>query len=105
MLATTHRLRYAARVAVPIRIAIRVKPRASRTRILRAEALSIEASLAAPPVDGAANAELISLLSSALAVSKSSLRVVLGQTSRNKVVEATGLTADEATTRLVAAAR
>jgi uncharacterized protein YggU (UPF0235/DUF167 family) len=73
--------------------------------VLRAEGLSIEASLAAPPVDGAANAELLALLVSVLGVSKSSLRLVLGDTSKNKVVEVTGLSADEATTRLSAAVR
>ena len=88
-----------------VRISVRVKPRASRTRILRADGLSVEASLAAPPVDGAANAELIALLASVLAVSKSSLRLVLGDTSKNKVVEVTSLSADEVTTRLSAAIR
>jgi uncharacterized protein len=92
-------------VSAAVRISIRVKPRASRTRVLRAEGLSIEASLAAPPVDGAANAELIELLASVLAVAKSSLRLVLGETAKNKVVELTGLGADEAKTRLAAALR
>ena len=96
---------YAPSVTPAVRISIRVKPRASRTRVLRADGLSIEASLAAPPVDGAANAELIALLASVLAVSKSSLRLVLGDTSKNKVVEVTNLSADEVTTRLSAAIR
>ncbi len=91
--------------ATPVRISIRVKPRASRSRILRAEGLSIEASLAAPPVDGAANAELIAVLASALSVSKSSLRLVLGETSKSKVVEVTGLSFGEAARRLAAALR
>jgi uncharacterized protein YggU (UPF0235/DUF167 family) len=56
-------------------------------------------------VDGAANAELIALLASVLAVSKSSLSLVLGDTSKNKVVEVTNLSADEVTTRLSAAIR
>ena len=75
----------------PVRITVKVKPRASRTRVLRVDGLSIEASLAAPPVDGAANQELLRLLSDVLAVSKSSLRIVLGEAGRSKVVEATGL--------------
>lgn len=91
------------RPSAPVRISIRVKPRASRTRLLRVDGLSIEASLAAPPVDGAANAELIGLLSRALAVSKTSLRLILGETAKNKVVEVTGITAEVAAERLVAA--
>lgn len=86
-----------------VRISIRVKPRASRTRILRADGLSIEASLAAPPVDGAANAELIGLLSRTLGVSKTSLRLVLGETGKNKVVEVAGVGPEEAAERLAAA--
>lgn len=90
-------------MATAVRISIRVKPRASRTRILRSDGLSIEASLAAPPVDGAANAELMGLLSRVLAVSKTSLRLILGETAKNKVVEVTGITAEEAAERLAAA--
>lgn len=92
-------------MSAAVRISIRVKPRASRTRVLRADGLSLEASLAAPPVDGAANVELLDLLANVLAVSKRSLRLVLGETAKNKVVELTGLSADEATTRLAAAVR
>jgi uncharacterized protein (TIGR00251 family) len=85
-----------------VRISVRVKPRASRTRILRADGLSIEASLAAPPVDGAANAELLGLLSRTLAVSKTSLRLILGETAKNKVVEVAGISPEEAAERLAA---
>ena len=92
-------------VSAAVRISVRVKPRASRSRVLRADGLNIEASLAAPPVDGAANAELLGLLARVLAVSKSSLRLVLGETAKNKVVELTGLGTDEAATRLAAAVR
>jgi hypothetical protein len=90
-------------VTTSLRISVRVKPRASRTRVLRAAGLSIEAALAAPPVDGAANAELIALLASVLDVPKSRLRLVLGETSKNKVIEVTGLSQAEAETRLAAA--
>lgn len=88
-----------------VRISVRVKPRSSRSRILRAEGLSIEASIKAAPVDGAANAELLKLLAEALGVSKSSLRLVQGETAKNKVVEVTNLDAEEATKRLAEVAR
>lgn len=92
-------------MSLAVRLSVRVKPRASRSRILRTDGLSIEASIAAPPVDGAANAELLLLLASALGVSKSSLRLVQGETAKNKVVEVAGLDADEATKRLADAVR
>lgn len=88
-----------------VRISVRVKPRASRSRVLRADGLSIEASIAAPPVDGAANAELLVLLAGVLGVSKSSLRLVQGETAKNKVVEVTNLDAAEATKRLAEVVR
>jgi len=87
------------------RISVRVKPRSSRSRILRADGLSVEASIAAPPVDGAANAQLLVLLADVLGVSKSSLRLVQGETSKNKVVEVTNIDAAEATERLARVVR
>lgn len=88
--------------APPVRISVRVKPRASRDRILRVDGLSLEAALAAPPVDGAANAALLALLAEVLQVPKSALRLVLGETSKHKVVEVVGLDADEVERRLAA---
>jgi uncharacterized protein len=93
------------RLVPAVRISVRVKPRASRSRILRADGLSIEASIAAPPVDGAANAELLALLAGVLGVSKSSLRLVQGETGKNKVVEVTNVDGAEATRRLAEAVR
>ena len=87
-----------------VRVSVRAKPRASRSKLVRAQGLSIEAALAAPPVDGAANAALIELLASALALPKSALRLALGETSRHKVVEVTGLSPDEVAARLRQAA-
>lgn len=88
-----------------IRISVRVKPRSSRSRVLKVDGLSIEASLTAPPVDGAANAELIELLASALQVPKSALRLVMGQASKHKVIELSGVSAEEAARRLSAQLR
>jgi uncharacterized protein (TIGR00251 family) len=97
--------RYSHLVPPTVRISVRVKLRSSRSRILRADGLSIEASIASPPVDGAANAELIVLLASVLGVSKSALRLVQGETSKNKVVEVTNIDAADATERLARVVR
>jgi uncharacterized protein (TIGR00251 family) len=85
-----------------VRVTVRAKPRASHSRIARVDGLKVEVALAAPPVDGAANEALIELLAKALSLSKSSLTLVLGQTSKHKVVEITGLSSDEVTARLAA---
>jgi uncharacterized protein (TIGR00251 family) len=85
-----------------VRVTVRAKPRASHSRIARVDGLKVEVALAAPPVDGAANEALIELLAKALSLSKSALTLVLGQTSKHKVVEITGLSAAEVTSRLAA---
>jgi uncharacterized protein len=91
-------------VAEPVRISVRAKPRAKRSQILRLEGLSADIALAAPPADGAANAELLALLSTTLSVPKSALHLVLGESSKHKVVAVTGLSAEEVMQRLLRAA-
>lgn len=49
----------------------------------------------APPVDSAANAAVIDLLSSTLDLPKRAIRLVRGETSRIKQVEIDGLTLDQ----------
>jgi uncharacterized protein (TIGR00251 family) len=71
-----------------VRIRVRVKPRASRSRILGV----LEVALAAPPVDGAANSELIRTLAVALGRGKSAIEIVSGAASRSKLVAIAGLT-------------
>jgi uncharacterized protein YggU (UPF0235/DUF167 family) len=85
-----------------VRITVRAKPRASHSRISRVDGLNVEVALAAPPVDGAANEALLELLAGALALRKSALSFVLGQTGKHKVVEITGMSASDVTARLAA---
>lgn len=87
-----------------VRLTVLAKPRASRSRVVRCEGLKVDVALAAPPADGAANAALIELLARALALPKSALRLVLGKSSKHKVVEVTGVAAAEASRLLVEAA-
>lgn len=56
---------------------------------------AIKIRLAAPPVDGAANAALIEFVAERLGVAKSRVRLVSGTSSRRKVLEIEGV--DEAT--------
>jgi uncharacterized protein (TIGR00251 family) len=84
----------------PVRLSVRAKPRAKKSRIVKAEGLSIEVSLAAPPVDGAANAELLVVVASALGIPRKAVQLVTGAGSRVKVLEVHGLDADEAARRL-----
>ena len=71
---------------------VRVSPRAKRNAIGGEHDGLLKIGLTAPPVDGAANAALIKLLSKTLGVSKSSVTIVSGQSSRTKRVRVTGIT-------------
>ncbi|MBS2015525.1 MAG: DUF167 domain-containing protein [Deltaproteobacteria bacterium] len=83
------------------RIAVHAKPRAKASRIVAVGDV-VEVALAAPPVDGAANDELIRFLSEVLEVPKSSITLVRGQSSRHKQLSVAGLGQDEAVRRLSA---
>ena len=86
-----------------VRISVRAKPRAKRSRVLRAEGLSIDVALAAPPVDGAANDELVDVLSAALSLPKKQFELVMGASSKTKVVAVRGLDAALVVARLALA--
>jgi uncharacterized protein len=73
------------------RIEMTVQPRASKTELAGMHDGRIKIRLAAPPVDGAANAELVSFVAAQLGVAKSKVRVVAGEASRRKVLEVDGL--------------
>lgn len=83
---------------------MRAKPRAKTSRVTRVEGVSIDVSLAAPPVDGAANDELLRVLSAVLKVPRSALSIVRGATGRQKVVEVQGPSEAEVVARLADAA-
>ena len=57
--------------------------------------------LAAAPVDGAANAELIDVLARALRVPKRDVAIVSGERSRNKRVRIAGMNASQVLDRLL----
>lgn len=75
-----------------VRIAIRVKPRASKTRIVGVREGLLEVAIAAPPVDGAANQRLIEFLARVCGVPKKDVTILLGDTGRQKVIAIAGLT-------------
>jgi uncharacterized protein (TIGR00251 family) len=68
------------------RLSVRVKPRAAKSRVLGVKSGVLEVAVAAPPVDGAANDELLRTLAAHFDVPRSTLQIASGQTSRLKVV-------------------
>ena len=77
-----------------IRVHVHVQPRASRSEVVGTFGAALKVRLLAPPVDGAANEALVALLANELGVSRRDVRIVQGATSRAKVVEIDGTTAD-----------
>jgi uncharacterized protein (TIGR00251 family) len=59
---------------------------------MRLESEVLHIRTAAPPIDGAANRALVELLSKTLGIPKSGIMIVKGETSRDKVLQITGLT-------------
>jgi uncharacterized protein (TIGR00251 family) len=80
-------------MADSVRISIYVQPRASKTAIAGMHDGSIKIRLAAPPVDGAANAALIEFIAERVGVARSRVRLVSGASSRRKVIEIEGVEA------------
>ena len=88
-----HVLRVEARGA-SIRVHVHVQPRASRSEVVGLHGAALKVRLLAPPVDGAANDALVALLAKRLGLSRRDVRIVQGATSRSKIVELDGTTAD-----------
>ena len=78
-------------------------PRATKSSIEQLADGAIQVRVAAPPVDGAANAALLRFLASVLDVPRSRLEIIGGASSRRKRINVSGLTPDELETRLHAA--
>ncbi len=74
-------------------LSVRLQPRARRNEIVGERDGAIVIRVTAPPVDGKANAALCAFVARAAGVARSRVRVVRGQTSRDKVVRVEG--ADE----------
>jgi len=79
---------------------VRVEPRASRPGIVGRHGDAIKVRLAAPPVEGKANAELLRILSKILGVSGTELSIASGLVSRSKSVRIQGLAPKELEERL-----
>ena len=81
-------------------IDVRVVPRAGRSGIAGVRDNAVLVRLNAPPVEGAANAELIEVLAEAFDVPKRAVAIVSGDKSRQKRVRIAGVTVAHAASRL-----
>jgi uncharacterized protein (TIGR00251 family) len=82
-----------------VSFAVRVQPRSSRTGIRgllgEGDTTTLKVGLAAPPLDGRANKELIEYFSALFHVAQFSVDVISGLQSRNKILRVTGPTAEQ----------
>lgn len=69
-------------------------PRASRTSVAGRHGDAVKIRLAAPPVDGAANDELVRFLADLLRLPKTSITILAGHGGRRKTIAITGITTD-----------
>ncbi len=79
----------------PANFRIKVQPKASRDQVVGYREGVLQLRVTAPPDKGRANAAVVSLLAEALGVAKSRVRIIRGQTSRDKVVAVEALTPEE----------
>ncbi|SFL63609.1 DUF167 domain-containing protein [Geodermatophilus ruber] len=73
-----------------MRIAIRVRPGAARTRVGGSHDGALVVRVTAPAVEGRATEAALAAVTEAMAVRRRQLRLVSGRTSRTKVVEVEG---------------
>jgi uncharacterized protein (TIGR00251 family) len=81
-------------------LTVRVIPRAGRSGVSGTRDGALLVRLNAPPVEGAANAELIDVVADALGVAKRAVTIIAGERSRIKRVRVSGIDIEHATSRL-----
>jgi uncharacterized protein (TIGR00251 family) len=83
------------------RLVLHVQPGARRTEVAGRHGDAIKVRVAAPPVEGAANAELVRFLAELLGVPRAAVRISSGSRGRRKTVVVEGITNETAEARLL----
>ena len=77
-------------------ITVKVSPRAKKTEVAGVmDDGTIKIRLAAPPVDGAANEELVTFLAQALRLPTRQIDIIAGETSERKLISLVGISPAE----------
>lgn len=76
---------------------VKVVPRASKSEIVGELDGALRVRIASPPVDGAANAELVKLLAKTFGVSKARVDIIAGETSKTKKVKISNIDSENFT--------
>ena len=80
---------------------VHVVPRASRTEIAGLHGDALKLRVAAPPVEGKANEEIVRFLAGLLGLRRADVSITAGQTSKRKTVLVRGMAADDLRSTLV----
>jgi uncharacterized protein (TIGR00251 family) len=83
-----------------VTFAAKVHPRAKKNAITGELGDALKLSLTSPATEGRANEACIEFFAKLLKVSRSSVTIASGQTSRAKVIRVDGLSADEIRNRI-----
>jgi len=70
--------------------AVRIVVRAPRSEFVGEQSGTLRVRIAAPPIEGAANQELIKLLAKSFKLPKNAVQIISGSTSKNKIVRIQG---------------
>lgn len=76
-------------------LSVRLQPRASRNEICGEMGDALKIKVTAPPVDSAANSLLVEYMADLLHISKGSVQILKGHTSRNKILQISGVSTSE----------
>lgn len=83
-----------------LRFEVHAKPKAKKSAVLRPRGDAVEIAIAAPPVDGAANEELVRFLAALLELPRRNVEIVRGATGPKKLLAVFGLAREELLRRL-----
>ena len=89
-------------MSLSTRVRLRVSPGSRKTELAGRHGDGWKVRVSAPPEDGRANDAVLDLLAERVSLPRRALTIVSGQKSRDKVVEMTGIDAEEAERKLEA---
>jgi len=84
-----------------VSISVRVYPNAAGNEVVGFSDDVFRVKVAAPPVQGKANRELVAFLGEALGISKNRVSITRGHTTRNKLIAIDGLSEADVKERLL----
>ena len=85
-------------------VEIRLQPLGGRDQVMGERDGAVLIRISAPPVDGKANAALITFVAKTIGVPKGAVAIIRAETSRTKVIRVAGRAADDVHAALLASA-